>query len=213
MSNAKKRPPEAPEFVHRYVPGKGSTLLLLHGTGGDESSLVPIAKMVDGEASVLAIRGKVLEDGAPRFFRRFAEGVFDIEDLKFRANELADFLVSASREYGFAPDSLVALGYSNGANIGATLLLLRPEVLGKAILFRPTLPLVPGTTLDLSGKLVFISAGRYDEMTPQSGVKDLEAFLKAAGAQVTTNWEDATHSLTRHEIERAGIWLADAKLQ
>jgi phospholipase/carboxylesterase len=208
LTDVRRTQPEHPEFVHTYVPGKGATtLLLLHGTGGDERSLIPLAKSVDEEAAIIAVRGKVLENGMPRFFRRFAEGVFDIKDLKFRANELADFLGWASREYGFSPGSLVALGYSNGANIGATLLLLRPEVLGGAILFRATMPLVPESVPDLSGKRVFVSAGRYDEMTPQAKTEELEEFLKAAGAQVTTNWEEATHSLTRQEIEKAASWL------
>jgi len=212
LSNTRKSRP-APEFVHRYIPGtNGATLLLLHGTGGDESSLLPIATMVDSGASVLAVRGKVLENGLPRFFRRFAEGVFDVEDLKFRADELADFLVWASHEYGFSPGSLTALGYSNGANIGAGLLLLRPEVLGKAILFRPTMPLVPDKTPDLSGKSVFVSFGRYDQMTPEGKTLELEEFLKSAGALVTTNWEEATHSLTPDEIEKARYWLSGSRL-
>ncbi len=214
MTDAGKVRPEQPEFVHTYVPGKTTTtLLLLHGTGGDERSLLPMARVIDEGAATLAVRGNVLENGMPRFFRRFAEGVFDIEDLKFRANELAGFLGWASRGYGFSPVSLSALGYSHGANLGAALLLLRPEVLGRAILFRPTMPLVPETVPDLSGKSVFISAGRRDEMTPRAKTEELEEFLKAAGAEVTINWEEATHSMTRHDIEKAASWLRSPKIR
>ena len=148
-------------FIHRFVPAKRSgaqTLLVLHGTGGDETDLLLLANMIDPDAAILSPRGRTLENGMPRFFRRFAEGKFDIKDLKFRTAELADFVLLASKKYSFNLDSVVAVGYSNGANIAASLLLLRPETVSRAILFRTMLPLTPEKLLDLSGKQVLISA-------------------------------------------------------
>jgi len=197
-------------FIHRFIPAKrdgANTLLALHGTGGDEDDLLSLARMIDGEASVLSPRGKVLENGMPRFFRRLAEGVFDVEDLRFRTAELANFVSAASKKYGFDPRSVVGLGYSNGANIGASLLLLRPATLERAILFRAMLPLKPGKKPDLSGKKVFISAGRSDSMIPREGTIALQKMLEDAGAKVTMNWEDSTHSLVSVEVGKAKEWL------
>jgi phospholipase/carboxylesterase len=197
-------------FIHRYFPAKkegANTLFVLHGTGGDEDDLLSLARMIDGEAAILSPRGKVLENGMPRFFRRFGEGKFDIEDLKFRTAELADFVSVASKKYGFDQRSLVALGYSNGANIAASLFLLRPEILKRAILFRAMLPIEPDKLPDLSDKMVFISAGRFDTMIPKDGTLALEKVLEEAGAKVTMNWEDSTHSLTNAEIVKTKGWL------
>ena len=134
-----------PDFIHEFVPGSSSrTLLLLHGTGGNERDLIPLGRELDPNAALLSPRGKVLENGMPRFFRRLAEGVFDLEDLKYRTNELADFVTAAGQHYGFATDQLVAVGYSNGANIAASMLLLRPEIMHMAILFRAMVPLDSG---------------------------------------------------------------------
>src|SRR5438046_1466021 len=133
-----------PDFIHDFVPGSSSrTLLLLHGTGGNERDLIPLGRELDPNAALLSPRGKVLENGMPRFFRRLAEGVFDLEDLKYRTNELADFVAAAAQHYGFASDNLIAVGYSNGANIAAAMLLLRPEILHGAVLFRAMVLLVP----------------------------------------------------------------------
>src|SRR6266480_356877 len=151
---------EVLDFVHEFVPGSSKrTLLLLHGTGGNEHDLIRLGHEIDPEAAILSPRGKVLENGMPRFFKRLAEGVFDLEDLKFRTYELADFVEEASKVYGFDLQHVVALGYSNGANIAASELLLRPAILSSAILFRPMVPLIPEVLPDLSTKHVFISAG------------------------------------------------------
>jgi predicted esterase len=199
-------------FIHRFEPAsKGSkrTLLLLHGTGGDENDLVPLTKMLDANAAILSPRGKTLENGMLRFFRRLAEGVFDIEDLKFRTNELADFVMKASKKYGFDPKSVIAVGYSNGANIAASMLLLRPEALRGAILFRAMLPLEPEKIPNLKGKRVFLSAGRYDPIIPQDNTKALAKLLESAGATVAENWEASSHSLTQGEREKAKVWLRE----
>ena len=133
-----------PDFIHEFVPGKSErTLLLLHGTGGNEHDLIPVGREIDPNAALLSPRGKILENGMPRFFRRLAEGVFDIEDLKQRTNELADFIAAAAKQYNLVANQVVAVGYSNGANIAASMLLLRPEILHAAILFRAMVPLVP----------------------------------------------------------------------
>ena len=132
------------DFIHKWVPAtrpnNNITLLLLHGTGGNEDDLIPLGSELSPGSSMLSPRGKVLENGMPRFFRRFAEGVFDVEDLKYRTNELAGFIEAASSRYGFDQNSIVGVGYSNGANIGASLLLLHPGVLRGAVLFRPMVP-------------------------------------------------------------------------
>src|SRR2546428_12825915 len=133
-----------PDFIHGFVQGKSErTLLLLHGTGGNERDLIPLGHDLDPNASLLSPRGKVLENGMPRFFRRLAEGIFDLEDLKKRTHELADFVIAAAQDYGLKIDKMIAVGFSNGANIAASLLLLRPEILRAAILFRAMIPLVP----------------------------------------------------------------------
>src|SRR5881398_8668 len=152
-----------PDFIHEFISGGSSrTLLLLHGTGGNERDLIPLGRALDPNASLLGPRGKVLENGMPRFFRRLAEGVFDLQDLKYRTNELADFVTAAAQHYGFATDQLVAVGYSNGANIAASMVLLRPEALPSAILFRAMVPLYPQTQPNLSSVRVWIGAGTND---------------------------------------------------
>jgi predicted esterase len=198
-------------FVHVYQPpagGSGRTLLLLHGTGGDERDLLPLARMLDPSAGVLAPRGKVLENGMPRFFRRIAEGVFDIEDVKRRANELADFLAAAATHYGFGGEGLIAAGFSNGANIAGATLLLRPEALGGAILFRAMVPLMPERMPVLPATPVFLSNGRQDPLVAPSDTEQLAALLRKAGAHVTVAWQPGGHQLTQPDVEQARDWLS-----
>ncbi len=202
-----------PDFIHEFVPGNSSrTLLLLHGTGGNERDLIGLGRELDPNAALLSPRGKVLENGMPRFFRRLAEGVFDLEDLKTRTNELADFLTAAAKHYGFASDNLVAVGYSNGANIAASMLLLRPEVLPAAILFRAMVPLIPDTLPDLSSVRVWIGAGDQDPIVPGSEAKRLAELLRRAGADVTIRFAKAGHGLTNDDFEAARHWLGELKL-
>src|SRR5436189_6438270 len=201
-----------PDFIHEFVPGTSNrTLLLLHGTGGNERDLVPLGRELDPKASRLSPRGKVLENGMPRFFRRLAEGVFDLEDLKIRTNELADFVAAAAQHYGFASDNIVAVGYSNGANIAASMLLLRPEILHGAVLFRAMVPLVPENLPDLSSVRVWIGAGSEDPIIPTSETQHLVELLRSAGADVTIRFFNAGHGLTNTEVETAGRWLKDLK--
>jgi predicted esterase len=197
-----------PDFIHEFVPGTSSrTLLLLHGTGGNERDLIPLGRELDPNAALLSPRGKVLENGMPRFFRRLAEGVFDLEDLKYRANELADFVATAAQRYGFTTDQLIAVGYSNGANIAAAMLLLRPKVLASAILFRAMVPLHPETELNLSPVRVWIGAGTEDPIIPRSETNALVELLRSAGADVTIRYFQAGHELTMADVESAREWL------
>jgi phospholipase/carboxylesterase len=201
-----------PDFIHEFVPGTSNrTLLLLHGTGGNERDLIPLGRELDPTASLLSPRGKVLENGMPRFFRRLAEGVFDLEDLKKRTNELADFVAAATQHYGFASDNVIAVGYSNGANIAASMLLLRPEILRGAVLFRAMVPLVPENLPDLSSVHVWIGAGSEDPIIPTSETQRLVELLRSARADVTLRFFNAGHGLTNSEVETAGRWLKDLK--
>ena len=197
-----------PDFIHEFVPGSSErTLLLLHGTGGNERDLIPLGRELDPTAALLSPRGKVLENGMPRFFRRLAEGVFDLEDLKNRTNELADFVTAAAQHYGFAADKVVAVGYSNGANIAASMLLLRPEILSAAILFRAMVPLVPETQPNLSSVRVWIGAGTDDPIIPTSETKRLVEILRDGGADVAMRYFQAVHELTMADVEAARDWL------
>lgn len=181
--------------------------MLLHGTGGNERDLIPLGRELDANAALLSPRGKVLENGMPRFFRRVAEGVFDLQDLKYRTNELADFVTLAAQRYGFAIDQIIAVGYSNGANIAASMLLMRPETLSAAILFRPMVPLIPETQPDLSAKPVWIGAGTNDPIVPMSEPQRLAEILRNAGANVTIRLFKTGHNLTSQEVATARDWL------
>lgn len=187
-----------------------TTFLLLHGTGGNEEDLISLAYELDQSAAILSPRGKVLENGvAPRFFRRLTEGVFDVEDLKFRTNELANFLKNASNTYGFDMDHLIAVGYSNGANIASSMLLLRPEVLSAAILFRAMVPLLPQVLPDLTNKHIFMSSGLHDPIIPKQETERLIGLFKKAGAKVSLHWQNSGHELRMNEINTAREWLSN----
>src|SRR5438094_7569299 len=197
-----------PDFIHEFVPGTSErTLWPLHGTGGNERDLIPLGRELDPSAALLSPRGKVVENGMPRFFRRLAEGVFDLEDLKYRTHELADFVTAAAQHYGFASDNVVAVGYSNGANIAASMLLLLPEILSATILFRAMVPLVPDTPPNLSAVRVWIGAGMNDPIIPTSETKRLAELLRNAGTDVTMRFFQAGHELTPADVEAAREWL------
>ena len=196
-------------FVHRFERGTragAQPVLVLHGTGGDENDLVPLARMVAPGAALLSPRGKVLEHGKPRFFRRLAEGVFDEEDVRVRAHELADFVEAARKEYGIGAP--VALGYSNGANIAAAIMLLRPETLAGGILLRAMVPLAnPQTTSDLAGKSALIISGARDPIAPFSNAAHLKAMLEHAGAVVEHRTVPSGHELGQRDVAVAREWL------
>lgn len=199
------------DFPHVYQGGS-PTLLMLHGTGGNEHDLVPLAQALDPNAGVLSPRGKVLERGMARFFRRLAEGVFDIEDLKFRTSELADFLVAAAAHYRFDPAQVIAAGFSNGANIAGSLLLSRPGLLRAAVLFSPMVPFEPTTRPNLTGTDIYIGAGRSDPMVDAANTQRLAEIFREAGAAVTLRWKPGGHEITRDDVENAREWYANLGL-
>jgi phospholipase/carboxylesterase len=197
-------------FAHRFVPAANApfTLLLLHGTGGNQDDLIPLGEMIAPGAALLAPRGKVLEQGMPRFFRRLAEGVFDVDDLKARTQELADFVGAATRAYGLDPRRVIAAGYSNGANIAASVLLMRPGTFAGAALLRAMVPFVPEARALLAGTRVLISDGRRDPFVPEGDADHLAQLLRERGADVTLRWQDAGHELTRADVDAVREWIA-----
>src|SRR3989454_3011218 len=202
-------------FVHTFQPpaaGDAAMLLLLHGTGGHERDLVPVARMLAPAAGVLSPRGKVLERGMPRFFRRLAEGVFDVEDLKFRTGELADFVLAAATHYGFDVGRLVAVGFSNGANIAASMLLLRPDALTAGILIRAMVPLVPDPLPALPRTRVLVSNGTLDPIVSADESERLAKLFRETGADVTLVWQPAGHELTQGDVSAAREWRSRVKI-
>ena len=198
-------------FVHRFVPAQTAdapTLLLLHGTGGNENDLLPVGGMLDERAALLSPRGKVLEHGMPRFFRRLAEGVFDHEDLMRRTHELAGFVERSVDEYDIDQRRLFAVGFSNGANIAASLLLAYPRLLAGAVLLRAMVPFEPDSAPDLSGIPVYLAAGRSDQMVPPENTERLAQVLREAGADVTLDWQPGGHGIGPDEIQAAQNWFA-----
>ena len=196
-------------FLHRHVPATADgrpPLLLLHGTGGDEHDLVPLGQAVAPGSALLSPRGKVLEHGMPRFFRRLAEGVFDEADVIARANELADFVAEAREAYGLAAP--VALGFSNGANIAAALLLLRPEALAGAALLRAMVPLGAPPAVDLAGKRVLILSGAMDPIVPAENAGRLAGLLERSGALVRHQNLPAGHGLSQADVTIVKEWLS-----
>jgi phospholipase/carboxylesterase len=199
-------------FTHQFMPGSSDrTLFLLHGTGGDENQLVPLGRELDSAAALLSPRGKTLEKGNARFFRRLAEGVFDLEDLRARTDELADFVKAAAVRYEFGLEKLVAVGYSNGANIAASLIFRHPSLLRSAILFRAMVPFEPDELPNLAGTRVWLAAGKQDPLIPPDNVMRLAELLSDAGAEVTARMFDAGHGLTNVELVMAQRWLDEPR--
>lgn len=193
----------------KHIFEKGSNkrlLLLLHGTGGTEQDLLPLAEMIDPEASVLSVRGNVSENGMPRFFRRLSEGVFDEEDLIFRTKELHEFLDEAAVKYEFDRNNVIAVGYSNGANIAGSLLFHYKNSLKAAVLYHPMVPRRGLELPDLSQTPVFIGAGKNDPICPASETEELSKLLEAAGSSVEVHWEYQGHQLTHSEVQASKKW-------
>ena len=199
-------------FRHKFIEGDLSgdavTLLLLHGTGGDESDLIPLGQAVAPGAALLSPRGGTLENGMPRFFRRVAEGVFDQEDLRIQTEKLAQFIKDASRAYGLRSDRVVAVGYSNGANMASSLLFTQPHLLAAAILFRPMVPFVPSKMPDLRTLQVLIAAGNRDTIASRQETGRLVKLFEGGGAAVTTFWHEGGHELGQDDLGAAKGWVS-----
>jgi phospholipase/carboxylesterase len=206
---------DALTLVHRFEPGRAElpTLLLLHGTGGDETDLLPLGRMLLPDAPLLSPRGAVLERGQPRFFRRLAEGVFDMEDLHRRTSELATFVRDAAVQYRFDPRRVVAVGFSNGANIAASMMLSGTGVLAGGVLLRAMVPFEPEVRPNLVGVPVLLSAGRNDPIVPTAQVERLGVLLKEGGASVDLAWQAAGHGLTKGDVESAAAFLREHAAQ
>ncbi|MCC7230850.1 MAG: alpha/beta hydrolase [Fimbriimonadaceae bacterium] len=200
-------------FVHRFVPATNPeekrTLLLLHGTGGNENDLIPLGETVLPGAAILSPRGHIDEHGAFRFFRRFAEGVFDIQSIREEAAGLAGFIAASARKYGFDPSRVVTIGFSNGANIGHSLMCLHPDAVHDGVFIRAMVTLPDLQASGLAGKRAFLSTGKLDPIVPNENALQLEAQLTSGGAEVTHHWVDAGHNLTRNEIDAIRVWLAE----
>jgi phospholipase/carboxylesterase len=197
-------------FIHRYEPATEASrppLLLLHGTGGDENDLLALGRMVSPGSALLSPRGKILENGMPRFFRRLAEGVFDEEDVRFRANELADFVAEARKAYDL--EDPIALGFSNGANIAAAMLMLRPEALAGAALLRAMVPLAEAPQADLASKRVLMVSGLMDPIIPADNSAHLVASLNASGAEVQHETLPTGHGLSQTDLQLLMKWFAE----
>ena len=217
-SDTRKRSSSELGFIHQFIPVANRsdqiTLLLLHGTGGNEQDLIPLGRELYPRAAILSPRGKVLESGMPRFFRRLAEGIFDIEDLKYRTHELADFVEKASKVYGFDLRYVISIGYSNGANIASSLLLLRSEVMSSAVLFRAMIPFMPEKVPNLSMKNIFLGAGENDPIVPREQTEMLFRLFKKAGANVVLHWQkNSGHQLGYDEVPAAKEWLSNIPIK
>ena len=202
-------------FIHQFVPARRAglpALLLLHGTGGTETDLLPLGEQLLPGAAQLSPRGQVLENGMPRFFRRLAEGVFDLEDLRRRTNELADFVDAARERYAIGATPIVAVGFSNGANVAAAMLLLRPGTLGGALLYRAMVPLVPDPLPALGGVPVQIDAGTADPIVTPAQSEALAALLLRAVASVAIDWTEAGHRLTLEDLEIGQRFLSGIRV-
>ena len=219
MNNQSATPASDPDlgFVHRFLPAESgsvpsaSTLLLLHGTGGNESQMLGFGREMAGPGwNLLSPRGKVLEGGhSPRFFRRLAEGVFDEADIVRRTHELADFVAAAASHYGFDERRVFALGYSNGANIAGAVLLLRPATLAGAGLLRPMVPLTPPTLPRLTDTPILVCAGRHDPIVAVDNVSRLVVLFQRCGAQVRQAWSSGGHELADVDADAISHWLPE----
>lgn len=200
------------DFIHRFVAplpgGPKETLLLLHGTGGDEDDLISLGAELMPGAALLSPRGRVLEYGMPRFFRRLSEGVFDLDDLKIQTDALAQFVSTVSGKHGLEDNKIIAVGYSNGANIAGSLLLMHPQLLSRAILFRPMVPFRPERSPDLKDIPVLLAAARHDQIVRPQQTSELSKILTTAGARVSIHWHPGGHELGADDVAAAKDWLS-----
>ncbi|MDB4978765.1 MAG: phospholipase/Carboxylesterase [Candidatus Peribacteria bacterium] len=194
---------------HIFIPSDkpdAPTLLLLHGTGGDEYDLVHIGQSLLPGAAILSARGNVQQQGMNRYFLRKPDGSFDTDDLLFRTGELNGFILLATEHYNIDRSTLIAVGYSNGATIAASILLVHPKTLHLAVLLHPALPFMPEQKPHITAH-VFMTAGRNDEMIPFERTKALATLLSSCGAEVAFHAEEGGHRITESELEAAREWI------
>ncbi|HEX7938062.1 MAG TPA: alpha/beta hydrolase [Gemmatimonadaceae bacterium] len=197
-------------YDYRHEAGSDASapvLLLLHGTGGDENDLIPFARLVSPGSAVVSPRGNVSENGAARYFRRIREGVFDLEDLALRTAALLKFLKAAAKAHTFSTDHVVALGFSNGANVAASMMLTEPSTLRHGILIRAMQPFQPATLPDMKKSSALIAAGRSDQMISQPMTEKLAELMRSAGARVELKWQDAGHGMIQADVNDAREYL------
>lgn len=195
------------DYYSKGKDEKAPTLFMLHGTGGTEKDLLPVASRISPDSSVLSVRGNVLENGMPRFFKRLAEGVFDEEDLRYRTRELKNYMEEAAIKYGFERQNVVVIGYSNGANMAGSLLFHYEDVFAGAILLHPMVPLRKIPIPEMTNLPIFIGAGKNDPICPPEETKELERMLAMKNADVTVHWGNDGHQLTYAEIDAAAAWF------
>lgn len=200
--------------IHRFIPSKDrlndKTLILLHGTAGNEESLLPISEFILPNSSVLSPRGQVLENGMPRFFKRLSEGVFDQADLRLRTRELADFIKDAINIYNLKSNDIIAAGYSNGANIASSVIFTCPELISKAVLYHPMIPFIPESAPDIKHLSVLITAGTNDPIVSREETVNLQNLYREYGAEVEIFWHDMGHKLTREELDKTKTFLSES---
>lgn len=195
------------EHIYQAGQEKQPVLVLLHGTGGDETNLLPLAKTLNPDASVLSIRGSVNENGMLRYFKRKAEGVYDVEDLNQRSAELYTFIEEASQKYNFELEDAVFLGFSNGSNIAINMLLMEESEITKGLLFAPMYPVdVSANTKDMSNVSVYLSMGKADPIVTNDDSENVLEIFNSRGAQVETFWVNG-HELTLETVQKAKEWL------
>lgn len=200
-------------FTHQFIPGQESntpfTLLLLHGNGGTESDLLLLGRALAPHAPLLSPRGRIIENGKPRFYRLISPADFEVTDLRVRADELASFVRTAAGVYHFDADNLVGVGHSNGANMAVALMLLHPSLLRAGILFRPQpqVPLISNPRPNFENRPILLVAGRNDVEIPSVEIEHLAELLRRSGANVTIKWHSGGHDLTNEEINLARDWL------
>lgn len=200
----------AERFVHRFEPATiaiAPALLLLHGAGGDETTLLPLGRAIAPGAALLSPRGQVLEHGMASFFRRLEKGVVDQEDLNSRTSDLARFVTAASETYSISMERFVAVGVSNGASMAASLLVRYPETSAGAILMRGMAPFLPDPIPDLERKPVLLLGGFDDPIVQTDEAEELANLFRSANSDVTVHWEKAGHLLAQGDVLMAFDWL------
>ncbi len=194
-------------YIYEEPKNNAPIYVLFHGTGGDEHDLVPLVKAMHPDAGVLSLRGEVNEHGMNRFFKRIRPGVFDLEDLARRTNDINQFLDEVSKKYDFKKQDLIAIGYSNGANMIASLLMQCGPIIKGAVLMHPMVPRRDLDKQDLSDISILVTAGKHDAICPVSETNDLVTLLTEMNANILVKWFSGGHEITQYEVETIKDWI------